>query len=79
MWNSCKKLLLVIKKTFLIVGIGINTNHDPKDKSFSSISLKNITNKKIDNNKLLNMIKKNYEKFLSKAKIHISRIKKIYK
>ena len=58
------------KKNFLIVGVGINTNHDPNVKSFSSISLKKITNKKIDNNKLLNMIKKNYEKFLSKAKIH---------
>ena len=53
---------------FLIVGIGINTNYDPKIKGFSSISLKDITNKKIDNNKVLNMIKKKYEKFLIKTK-----------
>jgi BirA family biotin operon repressor/biotin-[acetyl-CoA-carboxylase] ligase len=54
-------------KKFLIVGIGINTNLDPKNTSFSSTSLKQITNKNIDNKKLFNMIKKNYEKFLFKA------------
>jgi BirA family biotin operon repressor/biotin-[acetyl-CoA-carboxylase] ligase len=51
-------------KKFLIVGIGINTNLDPKNSSFSSTSLKQITNKNIDNKKLFIMIKKNYEKFL---------------
>tara|TARA_B100001063_G_scaffold161781_1_gene150983 strand:+ start:2017 stop:2583 length:567 start_codon:yes stop_codon:yes gene_type:complete len=56
------------KKIFLLVGIGINTNYDPDIKGFSSTSLKDITNKKIDNNKVLNMIKKKYEKFLTKAK-----------
>ena len=33
------------EKKFLIVGIGINTNLDPKNSSFSSTSLKHITNK----------------------------------
>ena len=51
-------------KKFLIVGIGINTNLDPKNSNFSSTSLKHITNKNIDNKKLFNMIKKNYEKLL---------------
>ena len=46
-------------KQFLIVGIGINTNLDPKNRSFSSTSLKHITNKNIDNEKLFIMIKKN--------------------
>ena len=46
------------KDNFLIVGIGINTNISPKNKSFSSTSLKNIINKKIDNDKLLRNIKK---------------------
>ena len=34
-------------KQFLIVGIGINTNLDPKNSSFPSTSLKHITNKNI--------------------------------
>ena len=54
-------------KKFLIVGIGINTNIEPKNRSFSSTSLKHITNKNIDNKKLFIMIKKNYEKLLFKA------------
>ena len=53
-------------KKFLIVGIGINTNLYPKNCSFSSTSLKQITNKNIDNKKLFIMIKKKYEKFLFK-------------
>tara|TARA_B100001057_G_C22733255_1_gene904727 strand:- start:585 stop:1151 length:567 start_codon:yes stop_codon:yes gene_type:complete len=54
------------EKKFLIVGIGINTNLYPKNCSFSSTSLKQITNKNIDNKKLFIMIKKKYEKFLFK-------------
>jgi len=53
------------KNIFLIVGIGINTNFYPNNKGFSSTSLKNITDKHIDNNKLLNIIKQSYEKFLT--------------
>ena len=55
------------KKKFLIVGMGINTNIDPSIKGFSSTCLKYIINRNIDNNKLLNMIKKKYEKFLIKT------------
>ena len=54
-------------KEFLIVGIGINTNLNPKRSSFSSTSLRDITKKNIDNKKLFIMIKKNYEKLLFKA------------
>ena len=54
-------------KKFLIVGIGINTNLDPKNSSFPSTSLKHITNKNIDNKKLFIIIKKNYENLLLKA------------
>ncbi len=54
-------------KKFLIVGIGINTNLNPNNSSFLSTSLKQITNKNIDNKKLFIMIKKKYEKFLFKA------------
>ena len=56
------------KKKFLIVGMGINTNFDPNIKSFSSTCLKYIINRNIDNNKLLYIIKKKYEKFLIKTK-----------
>jgi BirA family biotin operon repressor/biotin-[acetyl-CoA-carboxylase] ligase len=55
------------EKKFLIVGIGINTNLNPKNSSFTSTSLKHITKKIIDNKKLFIMIKKNYEKLLLKA------------
>ena len=38
---------------YLIIGIGLNTNIDPQNKSFKSTSLKNILNKKINNQKIL--------------------------
>ena len=69
-----KKICGILQETvinagqkFLIIGIGVNTNFDPKNSSFSSTSLKNITKKNIDNKKLFIMIKKNYEKLLFKA------------
>ena len=37
---------------YLIVGIGLNTNTVPQNKSFKSTCLKNILNKKIDNQKI---------------------------
>ena len=55
------------EKKFLVVGIGINTNLNPETNGFSSTSLKQITNKNIDNKKVFNMIKKMYEKFLLKV------------
>ena len=67
-------------KKFLIVGIGINTNFNPKNKSFSSTSIKDITNKNIDNNQVLIKIKNTYEKFLSKVKKYsYAELKKMYK
>ena len=69
-----KKICGILQETvinegrkFLIIGIGINTNLDPKNSSFSSTSLKQITNKNIDNKKLFIMIKNKYEKFLFKT------------
>ena len=56
------------QKNYLIVGIGVNTNIVPKNKSFSSTSLKNIIDRKIDNKKILRNIKNNYEKFLIEIK-----------
>jgi BirA family biotin operon repressor/biotin-[acetyl-CoA-carboxylase] ligase len=66
-------------KQFLIVGMGINTNFDPKIKGFPSTSLKKIMNKEINNNKVLKNIKIVYEKFLSKEKNYsYLKLKKIY-
>ena len=56
------------QKNYLIVGIGVNTNIVPKNKSFSSTSLKNIIDRKIDNKEILKNIKNNYEKFLIEIK-----------
>ena len=66
-------------KRFLIVGIGVNTNLDPKNAGFLSTSLKKIMNKNIDNNKVLKNIKNIYEKFLIKAKDYsYLKLKRIY-
>ena len=65
---------------YLIVGIGLNTNVDPRNKSFKSTCLKNILNKKIDNQKILKKIVIAYEKFLSeKNKLSFSDLKMKYK
>ena len=49
---------------YLIVGIGVNTNIAPQNKSFKSTCLKNILNKKIDNKEFLKKIAIAYEKFI---------------
>ena len=65
---------------YLIVGIGINTNVAPLNKSFKSTCLKNILNKKINNNKILKNIIIAYEKFLKeKNKLSFSDLKRKYK
>ncbi len=65
---------------YLIVGIGLNTNVVPQNKSFKSTCLKNILNKKIDNQKILNTIKTKYEKFLKeKNKLSFLDLKRKYK
>ena len=67
-------------KKMIIVGIGVNTNCDPQNKDFSSTCLKDITNKNIDNNKILIKIKNTYEKFLTKVKKYsYIELKKMYK
>ena len=68
------------QKNYLIVGIGLNTNIAPKNKSFSSTSLKNIINKRIDNRKILKNTKNIYEKFLIEIKkFSFDELKKKYK
>ena len=65
---------------YLIVGIGLNTNIVPQNKGFKSTCLKNILNKKIDNQKILKKIAIAYEKFLGeKNKLSFSDLKMKYK
>ena len=56
-----QELIMFEKKSFLIIGIGINTLKSPKSRKFTSISLLECSNQIIDNQKILNSIKKNYE------------------
>ena len=65
---------------YLIVGIGLNTNIAPQNKSFKSTSLKNILKKKTNNHKILMNIKTAYEKLLKeKNKLSFSSLKRKYK
>ena len=65
---------------YLIVGIGLNTNIVPQNKSFESTSLKNILNKKINNQKFLKKIVAAYEKFLrEKNRYTYSDLKRKYR
>tara|TARA_B100000941_G_scaffold5264_1_gene3377 strand:+ start:1011 stop:1580 length:570 start_codon:yes stop_codon:yes gene_type:complete len=67
------------KFDYLIVGIGLNTNIVPTNKSFKSTSLKNILNKKINNQKILKKFIITYEKFLKEKKnLSFSDLKKKY-
>ena len=63
-----QEVLNTNKKNFLIIGIGLNTNNEPKNKNFSSTSLKNIIKKDLDNKIVIKMIKEKYEKFLTEIK-----------
>ena len=65
---------------YLIVGIGLNTNIAPQNKSFKSTRLKNILSKKINNQSILKNIKITYEKFLEQSdKLSFSDLKQIYR
>ena len=62
---------------YLIIGIGINTNHAPYNNSFKSISLLNCSKIKIKNEVIIKNIKITYEKFLSDIdKYNLSYLKK---
>ena len=51
-------------KTFLIIGVGINTNSSPVIKNYKATSISSILKKKVDNNEILNEICKNYEQLI---------------
>ena len=56
-----QELIKVENKSFLIIGIGINTIKSPNNKNFKSISLLKCSNKVINNYLILKNLKKNYE------------------
>ena len=65
---------------YIIIGIGLNTNVAPLNKSFKSTCLKNILNKKVSNKKILRNIVVVYEKFLrEKNKLSFWNLKRKYK
>ena len=65
---------------YLIVGIGLNTNVAPENKSFKSTCLKNILKKKVNNQKIMKDILIAYEKLLSeKNKFSFVDLKRKYK
>ena len=65
---------------YLIVGIGLNTNVAPENKSFKSTCLKNILKKRINNQKIMKDILIAYEKLLSeKNKFSFLDLKRKYK
>ena len=65
---------------YLLIGIGLNTNIAPKNKSFQSTCLKNMVNKSVSNQKILKNILTMYEKLLNQTKkMPFSEIKKKYK
>ena len=75
-----QEVINVNKFNYLIVGVGLNTNTFPQNKRFKSTCLKNILNKKIDNQKILKKIIIAYEKFLGeKNELSFSDLKMKYK
>ena len=56
-----QELIKIDNKSFLIIGIGINTIKSPNNKNFKSISLLKCSNKVINNYQILKNLKKHYE------------------
>ena len=56
-----QELIKVDNKSFLIIGIGINTIYSPNNKKFKSISLLESSDKIINNYKILINLKNKYE------------------
>ena len=56
-----QELIKVEKKSFLIIGIGINTINSPNNQKFKSVSLLECSDKIINNYEILINLRKNYE------------------
>jgi|TARA_B100000780_G_C20978359_1_gene390849 BirA family biotin operon repressor/biotin-[acetyl-CoA-carboxylase] ligase len=58
------------KEKYLITGIGINTKILPSNKDFKCTTLKNHSNKNINNKVIIDKIKKNYNKLIHDLNNH---------
>ena len=56
-----QELIKIDNKSFLIIGIGINTLKSPNNIKLKAISLMECSHKKINNREILSNLKKNYE------------------
>ncbi len=56
-----QELIKIDDKSFLIIGIGINTLKSPNNVKLKAISLMECSHKKINNREILSNLKKNYE------------------
>ena len=63
-----QEIVNINNKTFLVIGVGINTNNAPIIKNYKATSLKTILKKPINNDKLLKDIQNSYEKFILQTK-----------
>jgi len=60
-----QEVVNINSKTFIIIGAGINTNSLPIIKNYKVTALSTILRKKINNNKILKEIQKEYEIFIN--------------
>ena len=68
------------EKNFLIIGIGINTLTSPNINELKTTYLSKFSIKKVDNNMILDDVKKTYEKFLTQInKSNFLKLKSIIK
>ena len=75
-----QELIRINNFDYLIVGIGLNTNIAPENKSFKSTCIKNILKKKVNNQKIMKDILIAYEKLLSeKNKFSFADLKRKYR
>lgn len=72
-----QEIISLDSRTFLIVGLGINTNKSPIIKNYKTTSLSSILRRKVDNNDILKKIQKAYEKFIPQtAKYNFIKLKR---
>ena len=61
-----QEIVTLNSNKFLIIGIGINTIKNPNiNKKYKATNILLETKKKTENNKIINLIKYSYEKFLT--------------
>ena len=72
-----QELIQFEKKYFLIIGIGINTRFCPTEKNLKATSLAKHSNKFVNNSKILQSLKKNYEAIFYNYKFNKKLLRKV--